>query len=249
MTTFEFVSRSLTRACLIPMLLVVPLAVSAQDDGPGRITVRLVDVKGDSVAEFEAAIAEVAKAQQAGGRPFFHVYERLRGDLPAFSIITADGAYTDLPPIELDSGLVARLQHSTNGSTLLSIAVYPEHGISSGSLAPTGEFMQVRVRTVAPSNRQAYHDWTADELVPALRDGGITDYRGGRITLGGNTNTFVRFTFTNAIVGGGPNVAEAIGQQRFDRILAREASLLVGSEDLVYRVRSDLSFTAPQADQ
>jgi hypothetical protein len=227
-------------------LLLAPLTLWAQVDGPGRITARLVDVKGDSVAAFEAAIADVAEAQRAGGRPFFHVYERLRGDLPTFTIIASDGAYNELAPVELNDGLVDRLQHSTNGSTLVSLAIFPELGIQPASLEPSGEFMTVRVRTVAPSNRQAYFDWHRDELTPALREAGVTDLRSGRITLGGNTNTFVRFGFADQIVGGGPDIAGTIGQQRLDRILAREASLLVSSEDFVYRFREDLSFTAEQ---
>jgi hypothetical protein len=234
-----------TLRLLAGALLLAPLALFAQDEGPGRILVRIVDVKGDGVAAFEAAIADVAEAQRAAGRPYFHVYERLRGDVPGFTVITADGAYTELPPLELDDGLVDRIQHATNGSTLLSIAIFPALSIDANSLAPTGEFLTVRLRTVAPSNRQAYVDWQRDELVPALRDAGTTDHRAGRITLGGNTNTFVRYSFTDAMVGG-QNIGAAIGQERWDRILTREAALLVASEDLVYRFREDLSFTGEQ---
>jgi hypothetical protein len=236
-----------TLRLLAGALLLAPLALLAQDEGPGRISVRIVDVKPDSVAAFEAAIADVAEAQRAAGRPFFHVFQRVRGDQPGFSIIGPDGAYTELPPLELEDGLVDRLQHATNGSTLLSVAIFPELGIDAGSLAPTGEYLQVRLRTVAPSNRQAYFAWHRDELTPALRDAGIKDLRVGRITLGGNTNTFVRYAFADAIVGGGgPNSPEVIGQQRWDRVLTREAALLVASEDLVYRFREDLSFTTEQ---
>ena len=228
-------------------LLLAPLMLLAQDEGPGRISVRIVDVKPEGVAAFEAAIADVAQAQRAAGRPFFHVYERVRGDQPGFSIIAVDGAYTELPPLELEDGLVDRLQHATNGSTLLSVAIFPELSIDANSMAPTGEFMTVRLRTVAPSNRQAYFDLVRNELTPALRDAGITDLRVGRITLGGNTNTFVRYSFGGAFVGGGgPNIPGVIGQQRWDRVLTREAALLVASEDLVYRFREDLSFTTEQ---
>ena len=108
------------------------------------------------------------------------------------------------------------------------------------------EFMRVRVRTTSPSNRQAYFEWHRDELTPALREGGITDLRSGRIIMGGNSNTFVRYTFANEFPAQGPDVAAAVGEREFERIISREPDLLVSSEDYVYRYRPELSFTAEE---
>lgn len=226
--------------------LVVPFAGMAQDDGPGRIQVRLVTVKPDGVAGFEAAVKEVAATQQAAGRPFFHVYQRVRGDLDGYTIITVDGAYQNLPPAPLDAAVIDRLQHNEDSTTLISLAVFPELGIDSGSLEPSAEFLRVRVRTVAPADADAYFAWHRDELTPALREAGLTDLRSGRVTLGGNTNTFVRYTYTDDLAGGvsGLDIPGTVGQREFDRIIAREAELLTVSEDYVYRYREDLSFTA-----
>jgi len=126
---------------------------------------------------------------------------------------------------------------------VLSLAVYGNLGISSGSPEPTGDFMRIRVRTVSPGNAQAYMDWQENEMTPALREGGITDVRFAQVTLGGNSNSFIRFTYPDAIAGGGPNVGEVVGEREFQRILDREASLLANAEDYVYRYRRDLSYT------
>jgi hypothetical protein len=128
---------------------------------------------------------------------------------------------------------------------LLTIEMYPALSIDAGT-APSGEFMQVRVRTTSPSNRQAYFDWIEDELAPALREGGVTDFRSGRIIMGGNPNTFVRYTLANEFPAQGPDIAAAVGEREFARIIGREPGLLVSSEEYVYRFREDLSFTADE---
>ncbi len=247
MTTLQSVARSVTRALTIATLFSAPGVLLAQEGGPARISVRLVNVKADAVAQFEAAIADRAAVEQAAGRPALHVYERIRGpDLPGYTITSIDSDYNDLPPVQDDPAWIDRILHSINDSTLLTIEIYPELGIPVGSLAPSGEFMRVRVRTTSPSNRQAYFEWHRDELTPALREGGITDLRSGRIIMGGNSNTFVRYTFANEFPAQGPDVAAAVGEREFERIISREPDLLVSSEDYVYRYRPELSFTAEE---
>jgi len=246
MTILHSLVRDLARALAVGTLLSASTMLWAQDDGPGQISVRLVDVKADAVAQFEAAIADIGAVQQAAGRPFFHVYERIRG-AAGFTIITLDADYNELPPAPLDSDLLDRVVHSVHGSTLLTLTIYPELGIpGAGTTAPSGEFMIARVRTTSPSNRQAYFDWQANELVPALRAAGLTDQRAGRVIAGGNENTFVRFSFTNDWTDQGNPLLASLGQREFDRLIGRANTLVVNAEMFIYRFRADLSFTAPQ---
>ena len=251
MKSFQRCFAPLARVSLLSLLLVAaPATLRAQDDeGPGQINVRLVDVKPSSNSEFQAAIAEVAAAWGAAGRPFFHVYERLRGpNLPGYTIVTLDGAFNDLPPLDIDQSVFDRIGHSINGSDLMTLSMYPELSIASGRMVP-GEFMFVRVRTTSPSNAQAYFDWHANELTPALRQAGVTDVRSGRVLMGGNSNTFVRFYYGDSFAsapGGGANLAQSMGQREFERMLTREAGLVVTAEQYMYRFREDLSFSDPQ---
>jgi hypothetical protein len=237
--------RYVTRVLAFSTLMAMPLVLSAQQGGgPARITYRIVDVKAGYAADFAAVVGEISEIARAAGRPFFHVFERVRGAMPVFVIISPDAEYADLAPLELTPGLISRIQNSQNGSTLLSLAVYGNLGIAPGSVEPSGDFMRVRVRTVSPGNAQAYMDWQGDQMTPALREGGLTDVRIGRVTLGGNSNSFIRFTYSDSVAGGGVNVAEVVGEREFQRILDAEAALLASAEDLVYRYRRDLSFTA-----
>lgn len=217
----------------------------AQEE-PGRISVRLIDVKSDAIAQFEATIADGAKAFEDAGHPAFHVYERIRGEgLPGYTVITLDGAFNDLPPVDVGPAWLDRISHSTNGSSLFTAEMSPELSIASPSgLAPSGEFMTVRVRTVSPANRQAYFDWHANELTPALRQAGLTDMRSGRVIAGGNVNTFIRYSYADSWPAQGLDIAGTVGEREFERIIDRESGLLATAEDIIYQFRGDLSFTA-----
>ena len=250
MKLFQCSCALLARVLAVLLFFTGPASLWAQEDeGPAQVNVRLVDVKPGSNAEFQAAIGEVNAAWEAAGRPWFHVYQRVRGpNLPTYAIITP-GPGTDLPPIDIDGNVFDRINHSTNGSDLMTVAFFPELGISTGSVEPSGEFMSVRVRVVSPSNRQAYFDWHANELTPAARAGGVTDLRAGRVVFGGNTDTFVRYYYGDSVQSaptGGGNIAEAMEPRDFERMIAREADLIVADEMYIYRFRDDLSSTTPE---
>ena len=237
-----------TSSLIIWSFLLTPLMVSAQDAQPTRWTIRIVTVKPDSAAEFEAALKDVAAIQQEAGRLLFHVYERVRGDLDTYSIITQDTAFVDQPPATLDPELVDRLAHAEDHTTLLSVGFYGELGITGDSVHPPGEYMRVRIRTVPPANADDYFAWHRDRLTPALREAGLNDLRSGRVMLGGNNNTFFRYTYSDDL-GGGPDgldIPGTVGQREFDQIIVRESELLSNSEDYVLRFREDLSFTSQQ---
>jgi len=241
---------ALLRSCslIICGLLMTPLMLSAQETEPTRWTLRIVTIKPDSAAAFEAALKDVATIQQEAGRLLFHVYERVRGDLDTYTIITQDTAFTDQPPAPLGSELVDRLGHAEDHTTLLSVGFYAALGITGDSLYPPGEYMRVRVRTVSPANADDYFAWHRDQLTPALSEAGMNDLRAGRVMLGGNNNTFFRYTYSDAIDGAvdGLDIPGTVGQREFDRIIAREAELLSNSVDYVLRFREDLSFTSQQ---
>ena len=225
-------------------ILTVPFLAHGQEQGPGYISVRFAAVKPGEVAQFEAAIKDIGEALRAGGSPFFHVYQRIRGE-QGYTIISLDGAYNNnLPQIELAPALIQRVTATLNSTSLLTLAIYPEIGIASGSLEPAGNFMYVRVRTTSPANREAYFEWQRDELVPALQQAGLNDRRAGRLVAGGNVNTFVEFTYSNEFQGN-LDIAGTVGQRRFEQIIARGDALTASAEDFRYRFRRDLSFTAP----
>jgi hypothetical protein len=213
----------------------------AQEDGPGYIQLRFVEVKADSVAEFEAAVSDIKDVYQAAGHPYYHIYQSVRGEI-GFVEITMDPYLNEVPQIQLPPSLLNRVTQTLSSMRLVTLAVYPELSTQgSGSVEPSGEFMTVRVRTTSPQNQQAYYDWHAQEFTPALREAGWTDVRMGRVVAGGNINTFVKFTYSDEIP---PDNAEIVARMDIENLIAREQELSVTEEDYVDRFRADLSFTA-----
>jgi hypothetical protein len=230
-------------AAVVTATVAAAIPSYAQEGGPGYISLRFVDVKPDAVSEFEAAIKDIGAALREAGVPFFHVYQRIRGG-QGYTIVSVDGAYNGMPPVDLDSSLISRVTAASTGNTLVTAEIDPAIGIQGGSFEPEGDYMYVRVRTTSPANRQDYFEWQRDELVPALREAGLTDRRAGRIVAGGNINTFVEFTYSDEFRGGGVNLGESMGQRQAQQMLARGNALTASAEDYRYRFRRDLGYTA-----
>lgn len=236
---------ALGRLLVAAALAIAPFVAQAQDQNTGYIHVVFADVKPSAQAEFEAVIKEIGAAQQAAGHPFMHVYQRIRGD-NGYSIFALDADMNGLPQLDLDQGLVARVTSALNGIRRVTLEMSGDISIGEGLTDPSGPYMRVMVRTVAPGNGQAFFELQRDELVPALREGGMTDRRAGRVFAGGNPNTFVAFTYSDEFNGGGVNLAEVMGQRRFDSFVQRASALQVNVEDYRYMFRPDLSFNASQ---
>ena len=229
----------------ITLLSVAPLSVWAQEAAEiAGVSVRIVSVKPDSAAEWEAAVADLSASFQSQGAPFFHVYERLRGDnLPSYTIISLDELFGEVPATEIDPQVLNRIVSASRTSNLVSVETYADLGIEGASLAPGGPFLRTRVRVTSPANSAAYMEWEG-ELADALEEAGLTDMRIGRVVMGGNSNTHIRWSYQDSISGGQPTDIEGtIGQREFDRIIARGTDLETSAEDYVLRYRDDLSFT------
>ena len=80
-------------ACCLTVLLVTtnaPIA-QAQDDGVAFINLRLIEVHADKVSEFEDLMKQRSAAEAKAGERFNHVFQRLRGVLNGYLIISPVG--------------------------------------------------------------------------------------------------------------------------------------------------------------
>jgi hypothetical protein len=234
--------------CLASTFLIgtASISVQAQDAQPVGVQVRMMSVKPDSVAQFEAAIGDISAALQEQGRPFFHVYERLRGDgVPGYSVFTQDPYFGEVVPVDIGDALGDRIRHTLSDSTRLTIQTYTNLGIAGESLAPPAPYLRTRVRITSPANRADFIEWQ-EEAVELLTEAGLSDLRVGRIVLGGNSDSWVRWTYQESISGPptGLDIEGTVGQNRIDAMVAEGNELLVAQEDYVLMFREDLSFTA-----
>jgi hypothetical protein len=224
--------------------LVVFMAVlSASAVASAQVNIRVVTVKADRVAQWESLQKEATEAVQANGEGFRHIFQRIQGPLDTYLIITPE-AQANIPVTEnwftaVDGTIVSRssvrLQNFPDAATLQG----------GGPAVPT-EFMHARLRTIAAGRSDDYYEWLRDELIPALREADVGDVRTLRVVLGGNTREWVTYSFVEALPGSGPNpLAESMGQQAMERMLARGDAMVTSYTEYFYRFRPDLSFDAP----
>ena len=236
---------ALTRALTICLLFTIaPLTTWAQDDGGETeyVTVRLHTVLPGQNAAWESLMKERRDAEEAAGRSFRRVFERIRGSGNGYLILhpDLDMGTTDVVP-DISPTWGERLDSTVASSTVLTLQTYPEITANLDEwLKNDTDMLRVRLRTTAPGNRQAYHDWQAKELAPAIKkDGGIL--RGGRIILGGNSNTWVRMYIVKdwaQLSASGSNDTNT----EFQKMIARGDAITTTKENYLFQYRADLSF-------
>jgi hypothetical protein len=235
--------KAITKTWLIAILAVLGSAstVLAQEDDTAYIQLRMIQVQPGKMAEFQAAILQIREIYREAGYPYYHIYQGVRNNVNQFVEITPDAFFNDVPGVQLPPELGIRVTSTMNSMNLVTLAVYPQLSSPGDGVAPSGEFMTVRLRTTSPQNQQAFFDWHASEFTPALREAGWRDVRVGRIVAGGNINTFVKFTYSDQIP---PNNGDVLGRMNIAELIDGENALTVSAEDYVDRYRADLSYTA-----
>jgi hypothetical protein len=226
-------------ASAILVTTMLPIA-QAQDEGPNFINLRLIEVHAEKVSDFEDLMKQRSEAEEAAGERFNYVFRRLRGVLNGYLIVSpGDGSQN--VDVDLPDSWGTRVSQAIKAHTRITAMTGPST-LTGDSVAPGGEYLYLRLRTVKPGNTTAYGDWQENKLIPALRDLGLGDVRSARVVLGGNPATFVRFSFMEDFpaLGAGPEPGSALAG-----ILAEESTMLASSQNLLYRFEADLSFTAP----
>ena len=234
----------LIRSLIIGLLLVsAPTLALAQDAEPGYVNFRIHTVLRGQAAAWESIMRERRDAEDAAGRPFRRVFQRIRGPESTYLILHLDAAVgqTELPAVDISPTWGERLNSTLDSSVLLTLQTYPELTANLDRwLTQDTDLMQVRIRTTAPGRAQDYHDWQANELFPALTDAGVT-IRGFRVYLGGSTRTWVRLSVVEDWASL-TEVSPIIESREFEGIIADEAEMLAATEDLLYQYRADLSY-------
>jgi len=232
----------------IGLFLSAPLTL-AQDSNPTYMQVFMTTVKSDRVAEFENLLRERAAGLEASGEGFRSVYQTIVGDqytywmadfLPSMAVLDGPPRPNRAPP----PGWGARNDAATTAQTMLFMRRYPELRTD----APGGaerDLVRVRIRRNAPGRTQDYYDWQAEQLLPALREAGVTGFLSNRVVLGGSSQTWISFQSIESMASTEINVlAESMGERQAEQMLARGAAMLVHTEDLIMRLRPDLGYVS-----
>ena len=253
MNAIDCTKSVLFRSFVVGLVLAIsaPLAM-AQDDDAGYVRFFITTVNADRIEEFESLLKERAAGLRAGGEQAFRsVYVTLVGKQYNYLMVDSVPSLARLdrpaPPAAVPTTQWAgRIDGATNEQTVLILRTYPDLNIPAAEGAERN-LVRFRIRRTAPSRTQDYYEWQANELLPALREAGITGFRVGRVILGGSSQTWVSGADVDSWASMINNVlAESMGERQMAQMLARGAEMLVHTEDLVMAYRPDLSYMNEQ---
>ncbi|NNC65020.1 MAG: hypothetical protein HKN84_09565 [Gammaproteobacteria bacterium] len=230
------------------LIFSAPLAL-AQESNPTYMQMFLTTVKSDRVAEFENLLQERAAGLARSGEGRRSVYQMIVGDqftylmadfLPSLAVLDGPPQPHRAPP----PGWGERNDAATTAQTILLMRRYPELR-TPGAVEPDRDLVRVRIRRNAPGRTQDYYEWQAEQLLPALREAGVTGFLSNRVVLGGSSQTWVSFQSIESLASTENNVlAESMGERQAEQMLARGAAMLVHTEDLIMRLRPDLGYVS-----
>jgi len=172
----------------------------AQDDDHGLITVRTTTVKTGKGQEYQELQATLAAARKAAGHTGVNAWTVVRGPQSTFYTVTAGGKYADIDG-GFDSGMsdgdwqrwIARITDVVDHSVLTTLRTHGELSIAAEPGTAPG-LVQLRYTVLKPGNGGDHHEWLADTLLPAMREGGRKGYSVSDVRLGENVNTFISAT-------------------------------------------------------
>jgi hypothetical protein len=172
-------------------------AIAQDDDSHGLINVFMTQVKPGKVPEYMELIGQLTAARKAAGHTGVDVYQVIRGVAGRFYSVTSGDNYADLgQPFE--SGMsagdfarwVARVTDVVDHNQLTVLRTHGELLIASDSDS-AANLIQLRYTTLKPGYGGEYHEWLAESLVPALREGNTKGWNVSTVRLGDDPNTWI----------------------------------------------------------
>ena len=248
MNTIERISSGLCCSLLVGFGLTFSAPpTQAQESNPTYMQVFVTTVKSDRVAEFENLLKERSAGLAATGEGFRSVYQTLVGDQYTYmmSDFLPSMALLDGPPQPdraQPPGWGPRNDAVTTAQTVLLMRRYLDLRIPAAE-GSERDLVRVRIRRNAPGRTRDYYEWQANQLLPALREAGVTGVLINRVILGGSNQTWMSFSSIENLASTQNNdLAESMGERQAAQMIARGDAMLVHTEDLIMRYRSDLSY-------
>lgn len=215
--------------------------------------VRILRVKPDRIGEFEGLLEELREAAQEDEQfGDFAVWSMELGEMNTYHIVApfdsfASFASMDTPPMEPAewANWLNRMGSTIDSHTLAVARMRPDLSIvpeeQPGQQPP--ELLVLVTDTVMPGKIQEYETLMRDELLPALRQGGIEAAIANEMTFGTEGRTWV---YAVPIPGwqefdGPPPLIEALGPEAAQQLMQRGDALVERSKTEVLRYRTDLS--------
>ncbi|HEX6998596.1 MAG TPA: hypothetical protein VF322_10655 [Gammaproteobacteria bacterium] len=224
--------------------------------------VRIIRVKGDRVADFEALIKELGSAVSRQGEDGFMVWQVVLGDQNTYHIVSQLQSFASLPELEANPPMeqtqwaswLERIRGTVDSQIMgvaqvhADLSIPPQEAQAQPGQNP--ELMILVTDTLLPGKRSDFVSLLRSELIPAFRESPIIGLVTNEMAFGsGSGNWVFAVPIQNwAELDKPMPLITSMGQEAAEELLNRAATMVARSETIVLRSRPDLS-AAPQQAQ
>ena len=237
--------------CVFAMAVVAAVASSAFAQDANIRSVTLYTVKPDRVGDFQAAIKDYAALLAKGGSTrYSSAWVSLTGPRE-YAIVsyytkwadldtTPDPNMKDLAADQARAGM--RIVACTESSRRIIDEIRPDLSLPASGEVP--KMIRVLVTDVRPDKVNDYLDLVKNEILPAVKKGGVKDYTVASRRYGAPSIQFISVAGMNswADFDGGFGAEKGLGKEGYQAMVAKVRTLISSSQYNVYRYLPDLSY-------
>jgi muconolactone delta-isomerase len=239
----------------------VALAPSAAAPAPQPVIwnqVRIIKVKGDRVADFEARLKELGAAIARRGESF-NVWQVVFGEQNTYHIVSQLESFASLPQLEANPPMEQAQWTSwlegirgTIDSQVMGVAeVHTDLSkLPQGPQATANaELMILATQSLLPGKRQEFVALLRDQLIPAFRQSSVLAVVTNEMAFGSGSGDWVFAVPIQswAELDKPMPLITSMGRQAAEALMSRADAMTDRSETIVLQTRPDLSVAAAQA--
>jgi hypothetical protein len=238
----------------------VALAPSAAP-APQPVTwnqVRIIRVKGDRVADFEARLKELGAAMSGQGRGFT-VWQVVFGEQNTYHIVSQLESFASLPELEANPPMeqaqwtswLERIRGTIDSQVMGVAEVHTDLSMmpQDSQATANAELLILATQSLLPGKRQEFVALLRDQLIPAFRMSSILGVVTNEMAFGSGSGDWVFAVPVQswAELDKPMPLITSMGQQAAEALLNRADSMTERSETIVLQTRPDLSAVVAQA--
>jgi hypothetical protein len=220
--------------------------------------VRIIRVKGDRVADFEARIKELGAAMSSQGRGF-NVWQVVFGEQNTYHIVSQLESFASLPELEANppmeqaqwSSWLERIRGTIDSQAMGVAEVHTDLSKmpQNTQAAANAELLILATQSLLPGKRQEFVALLRDQLIPAFRESSVLGVVTNEMAFGSGSGDWVFAVPVQswAELDKPMPLITSMGQQAAEALMSRADAMTDRSETIVLQTRPDLSVAVPQA--
>jgi hypothetical protein len=220
--------------------------------------VRIIRVKGDRVADFEARLKELGAAMSGQGRGF-NVWQVVLGQQNTYHIVSQLESFASLPEFQNNPPMeqaqwtswLERISETIDSQVMGVAEVHVDLSMmpQQSQAAADAELLILATQSLLPGKRPEFVALLRDQLIPAFRESSVLGVVTNEMAFGSGSGDWVFAVPVRnwAELDQPMPLITSMGQQAAEALLSRADSMTDRTETIVLQTRPDLSVAVGQA--